>query len=212
MEAKHLRITALGLLVTLAIATNVPARDYTMVDLKNGLTTELLEIGKTSFTFSVGWQLDMEIDEDTLFLMGKLNIESRGWSFLQALYLDPSRQQGRYPASDWHSCFPKEFDLVQRKAIFEILYSEIAWSHLDWGKERFKEKASFAVRVPIITDSPQGLTRGRYEEDDEQDEEEENQSPVETKNDSHLWLYAGILMGSLCAGFYFLRRKLKTGN
>jgi len=29
---------------------------------------------------------------------------------------------------------------------------------------------------------------------------------------SKLWLYAGILIGLLCAAFYFLRRKLKTGN
>jgi len=37
--------------------------------------------------------------------------------------------------------------------------------------------------------------------------------PDEAKNNpNHLWLYAGILIGSLCAAFYFLRRKLKTGN
>jgi len=150
--------------------TNASARNYKMVDLKNGLTTELLEIGKTSLTFSVEWKLGMEFEEDTLYLMGKLNVESRGWNFIEALYLNPSQWQDIYP--NGFSCFPVTLDPVQRKATFEIPYSHIMWSNDKEEKEFFLKKAFFAVRVPVFSNSPDGLTRGRYEEDDEQDDDE----------------------------------------
>jgi len=41
--------------------TNTPARDYTMIDVDNGLTSTMSDVGTTSFTFSVEWTLDVEI-------------------------------------------------------------------------------------------------------------------------------------------------------
>jgi len=211
MNYKHLFPLLIAPFCCLGEINNSPARDYTMVDLKNGLTTEMLEIGKTSFTFSVEWKHGMKFEEDTLFLMGQLlvlDLEEK-WSSVKALYLDPTRWQGRYSASDWYSCFPKEFNLAQRKATFEILYNDLFWHHDKDDKEDFEKKAFFTVRVPVITDSPDGITEWLYEDGGEK---AETKGAVGTKRDHHLWLYAGILIGSLCAGFYFLRRKLKTGN
>jgi hypothetical protein len=175
-----------------------------MIDLKNGLTTKLLEIGKTSLTFSVEWKLGVKYEEDTLSLMGKLNIEEQGWNPVQILYLDPTRCRD----NDWTSSFPVAFDPAQRKATFEIPYSHIMWYNDEEEKEDFEKKAFFSVRVPVLTDSPDGTTEWLYEGDYDKDE---TQSTVEIKKTSHLWLYAGILLG-ICAVFYFARRKLKTGN
>ena len=212
MKNKTLLLTSLCLLASYAtVKANAPVRDYKMVDLKNGLTTELLEIGKTSLTFSVEWKLGMEFDENTLYLMGKLNVELRGWDFIQALYLDPSQWQDIYPAG--FPCFPVTLDTVQRKATFKIPYSHIMWHDDEEEKEYFEKKAFFAVRVPLTTNLPEGnSSKGKYEEDDEQDDDEKKTQGTGMGKANHLWLYTGILIGSLCATFYFLRRKLKIGN
>ena len=91
MKPKTLLLASFCLFVSSVTAeANTPTRDYKMVDLKNGLTTELLEVGKTSFTFSVQWPLDREIEMGYLELIGKLDIEKRGWEPLKSLYLDPA--------------------------------------------------------------------------------------------------------------------------
>ena len=176
------------------------ARDYTMVDLKNGLTTEMLEIGKTSFTFSVEWKLGMKFEEDRLSLMGQLEfVDLKEWNFIRALYLDPTRCRD----NDWSSSFPVKFDPVLRKATFEIPYSHIMWHNDEEEKEDFEKKAFFTVRIPVLTDSPYGATEWLYEGDYEK---EETQDKVEGQKNYHFLLYAGILLG-ICAVFYFLRRK-----
>ena len=177
-------------LYCLGETNNSPARDYTMVDLKNGLTTEMLEIGKTSFTFSVEWPLDMKFEEATLFLMGKLNIEVRGWSFLRALYLDPAYIPQAWTVSDPTELDPiykrAKIDFARRKATFEIPYSHIMWYPEGWEgeKEDFERKAFFAVRVPNIADSPYAPNRGLYEEDDEEDDEKEEAPTIVTTETS----------------------------
>jgi len=137
MKPKTLFVTSLCLLTSHVIAASTPTRDYKMVDLKNGLTTELLEIGKTSFTFSVEWPLGMEFEEGTLFLMGQLLVlDLEEWSFLRALYLDPNR----YRDSDCSSCFPVTLNLAQRRATFEILYDDLVWYYDEEEKKYFEKK------------------------------------------------------------------------
>jgi hypothetical protein len=61
-----------------------------MVDLQNGLTCKFLEIGTTSFTFSVEWPLDVEIPNG-LRLRGRLDPDDL-WSFMRELVLDPEQK------------------------------------------------------------------------------------------------------------------------
>jgi len=123
-----------------------------MVDLGNRLTTKLLDVGTTSMTIYVEWPLDIEIDYGRFSLMGKLDIEERGWNSLGCLEVDPA----------------------QGNATLEILYDEMAWYYSELFKD-FEKKAFFAVRVPIPKDWSMGITRGRYEEDDETDVLEEDE-------------------------------------
>jgi len=211
-------------------------RDFTMVDLKNGLTTELLAVGPTSITISVEWPLDVRPYGDIACfgLMGKTNIEERGWHYLQLMGADQTKG----------------------KIIREVLYEDTGWHYL--GKSaNFEGKAWFAVRVPAPANAIVSVGfRGLYEEDDEIDDEEferdqrealeeweretrdlsapspelreayerlkagesvqadevipeiETVSPPSRIN---LWLYVGIVLG-VSAAVYFVRRKLKTRN
>jgi len=180
MKNTTLSLLLIAPLCCLGETSNTSVRDYTMVDLRNGLITELLEIGPTSFTFSVEWPLDIKIAEGRLCLMGKLNPETRGWSFLKELDLDPTHKTGPFLEGSWHSRFPVKVDQVQRKATFEILYDELVWYYMEWEKAKFEKKAAFSVRVPVITNSPFGTNKGLYEEDDEEDDEEEKVTSTAT--------------------------------
>jgi len=127
-----------------------PTRDYTMVDLHNRLTTKLLDVGTTSITFSVEWPLDVEIDYGWFYLMGKIDIERRGWDFLETL----------------------DADQAQGKTTYEVQYADLSWNYPEDDKVDFTAKAFFAVRIPIESDSPYGPSKGKYEEDDETDVQE----------------------------------------
>ena len=144
--------------------TTQPARDYAMLDVQNGLNCKLLDVGTTSFTFSVEWPLDMEIPTGTLDIFYKLHLDSV-WSFAREIVLDPTLREGD---DGWVSRFPVEFDLAQRKATFEIQYGVLAKSHLE--KEPFEKQAFFHVAVPPADDV--GWLGPRPE-----DEETETQGP-----------------------------------
>ena len=148
MKIKSLFLVALCLnAICATIEANTPERDYTMVDLHNRLTTKLIDVGTTSITISVEWPLDIEIESKWFDLLGKGNIEERGWDYLTFL----------------------EFDQTQGKAMFEILYDEMPWNDFEWLKVRYEKKVFLAVRIPIPTNLPWGPVRGKYEEDDEED-------------------------------------------
>jgi len=126
-------------------------RDYKMVDLKNGLTTELLAVGPTSITISVEWPLDMRPygDMACFGLMGKTDINERGWHCLMSFSTDQTKG----------------------KVIREILYEDTSW-HYFKETTNFEKKVWFAVRVPAPTDALVGVGfRGMNEEDDEIDDE-----------------------------------------
>ena len=166
MKTKSLILLTSCLLAGTVAAETKPARDYTMVDLRNGLTTKLLDVGTTSIVFSVKWPLDMEIKMGYLYLMGKFDIEVRGWSPLKRLETDPE-----YRVEAPSTCGPIEIDPARGEAVFEVRYKGMPWYYTD--KEKFEKKAFFAVRVPVFRDGPIGTNRGLYEEDDEEDEEDE---------------------------------------
>ena len=207
-------------------------RDYTIVDLGNGLITKLMDVGTTSITFSVEWTPNVEIDHRWLYLMGKLDIEERGWHFLTSLEVDHTQDQGN--------------------VAFEVLYEEISWTYPGWAHEYkdFEKKAFFAVRIPAPSDIPLGVSRGKYEEDDETDvfdvqEKTDEETPsaevkqgeaqgrvaanspnhegkvelgigdkelgeeelgIEKEGANRLWLYLAIL-SFILALFYFMRKK-----
>jgi len=201
-----------------------------MVDLGNRLTTKLLDVGMTSMTIYVEWPLDMEFEEEWFHLMGKLDIEERGWHYLTFLEVDPT----------------------QGKATFEVRYAQLSWYYPDDSTNEFKDfkkKAFYAIRVAIPPKDPEGIFRGKYEEDDETGdlskaplivttvtaevqetktgraqvspsnregeeklgirneelgEEELGIEKQETPN--RLWLYVGVIF-FLSVVFYFLRKK-----
>jgi len=216
MHIRHLFFLLVIPVYGFAVTDKAPAHDFKMVDLKNGLTAELLAVGPTSLTIRIEWPLEMETNEMVQFyLIGKLDIKERGWDFLTLLTFDQSRG----------------------KATVEVLYSELSWNEYDEYKLTFQEKAWFAIRVPRRNEDNRPYSvgiRGMYEEDDEVDEEEyarmyeelrkefEGEPPsredeVEIKHEklevksNPFWLYASILLG-LCAAFYFMQRKTKTRN
>jgi len=122
-----------------------------MVDLGNGLITQLIDVGTTSITFSVEWTPKVEIDHRWLSLMGKPDIEERGWHFLIELDVDYTQSQG--------------------KVTYEVLYDEIFWTPPEYAEvfKGFEKKGFFAVRIPVPPDTFFGVARGKYEEDDEMD-------------------------------------------
>jgi len=148
MKTRYILLTSFCLLAYATRAEDKTlARDYTLVDLNNRLTTKLLNVGTTSITFSVEWPLDIEIDYGWLYLIGKLDIEKRGWCELKVLDVDPA----------------------QGNTTFEILYNDIPWYYSENFKPNFEKKAFFAIRIPFSQNSPWGPSGGRYEEDDETD-------------------------------------------
>ena len=190
MNSKPLFFILICVSALSAIAeTPAPKRDYTMVDLNNRLTTKMLDVGTTSFTFSIEWPLDIKIEYGWLDLIGKLDIQERGWHELTFLKVD--RTQG--------------------KATFEIQFCNL-WDGAEWAKSSEK-KAFFAVRIPIPDDSPYGPSKGMYEEDDETDvmegwweRDDETESPGEKPN--RLWLYLALPLGVIGAVVYFMRKKV----
>jgi hypothetical protein len=155
---------------------NKPARDYKMVDVQNGLTYKLLEIGTTSLTFAVEWPLDMDIPSRQLNLYGKFHMDS-----------------------EWSGQLTMEIDPASGEAIFEIKYESFPWYYPEPEKTKFEQKAFFC----FAPTPPDGMGWDGTWPDDEGEEK-----PPSRNN---LWLYLAILPLAL-AVFYFLRRKLKTGN
>ena len=188
--------------------TNKPVRDYKMIDMQNGLSYALLDVGKTSFTFSVEWPLDMEIPTGTLYLFYKLDVRS-GWSWARELVLDPTKREGD---GSGVSRFPVEYNPAQRKAIFEIQYKALAKSHLE--KEKFERQAFFQVSIAPLGDTGWLPSQEEIEEElAKMRKEREGGAKAEFKMEvegksSYLWLYVCILLGALCAVFYFVRRKI----
>jgi len=151
MKSKRLALLSSCLLASTILAEEKTTRDYTMIDLHNRLATQLLDVGTTSITFSVEWPLDIEMPHGRFSLMGKLDIEERGWHFLTSLKFDHIQDQG--------------------KVTFEIPYNKFSWAYSGWAHEfkDYEKKAFFAVRIPGSPRTPLGAPRGMYEEDDETD-------------------------------------------
>ena len=199
--------------------TNKPARDYKMVDMQNGLTTTMLDVGTTSFTFSVEWAGKLEIPDDKwLFLFANLN-EDSWWSFEMGIEVDPTLG----------------------KAIVEIPYTWLSEEYYDFENAHFKGKAFFCVSAPPPDD--EGCLPSREEIEEElakiraeregmvkpplaEDKSSGGIPAVESGGGSqpsgqadttgatlgsrrYLWLCAGIAF-ALCAVFYFLRKKTRN--
>jgi len=123
-----------------------------MINFDTGLTTTILEVGTTSFTFVVEWKPDVDTQR-TLTLMGRLLPETRGWSGLHELDLNPANRADLAERSGgfdgWDSRFPKEIDLDNRKAIFEVQYSIIEWCDPETGEIYFSRRAFFSVQWSV---------------------------------------------------------------
>ena len=215
MRFKHL----LPLLITSLCCmgeTNKPARDYKMIDVQNGLTYKLLDIGTTSFTFFVEWPLDTEFDEGGwLDLFGKFHIDS-----------------------GWNPVFSTQVDPTQGKVTLEIPYNWLIWCNFESERAKFEQKAFFQFSVSPPDDM--GWLPSREEIEEElakiRAEREGMVKPPPAENESsggipavesgggfqpsgqadttgatagsrrYLWLCTGIAL-ALCGVFYFLRKK-----
>jgi len=150
MKTRYILLSSLCLLACTIRAEDKPlARDYTLVDLNNRLTTKLLNVGTTSMTIYAEWPLDIEVPNGWFYILGKLDVTERGWHELACLDVD--KDQG--------------------KATFEILYDDMFRypSALVEVFKGFEQKAFFAIRIPGRPHTPLGAASGIYEEDDETD-------------------------------------------
>ena len=198
MTIKHLLFLVIAPLCCWGEPSNAPARNYSTVNFGNGLTCTLLEVGTTSIIFSVEWSPDIETP-GTLNLIGKLHSELRGWDFLYELDLDLSNREEleRVVDGSMDSRFPKEIDIAQRKAIFEVQYNVIVWCYLEPSRTLFWEKAFFSVQLPVSPEDWDSV----YERD------EYNEKPETPKTSNRLWLYLVLPLGVLCVIVYFFMRK-----
>lgn len=199
MNTRHLFFLFVMPICCLAKSGKIPARDYKMVDLHNGLTTELLAVGPTSITFSV--EMSPQIERDRVpqfYLIGKLDIKKRGWHWLTYLTFEPSHG----------------------KSIFEVPYNWLVWYDMDEYKSVFEEKAWFAVRVPrgFYEERDPALeysdARGMYEEDDEEEPlpvttAEAQEEKTATPHHPHFWLYVGgvLLLALTLSALFRLTQK-----
>ncbi|MCL1921542.1 MAG: hypothetical protein FWG50_10800, partial [Kiritimatiellaeota bacterium] len=126
MKTKALFFISLCLLMAFAAAEEKPARNYSFVDMQNGLTCQLLVVGTNSFTFSVEWTPDVEFPEGLLCLMGNFDVDTPWWSYLLDLGLNPA----------------------QGKATFEVRYDALPWYAWEDDKARLEQQAFFHVVVP----------------------------------------------------------------
>ncbi|MCL2105153.1 MAG: hypothetical protein FWH21_08925 [Kiritimatiellaeota bacterium] len=214
MNYKHLFFMFIIPLCCLS-ETNKPTRDYKMVDMQNGLTTTMLNIGTTSFAFSVEWSHNLEIPGDKwLYLFGKRHVDA-WWNLVMCIEVDPT----------------------ERKATFEIPYYRLPEEYHDYENTRFKE-GFFHVSVPPPDDTGWLPSREEIEEElakiraeregmvkppPAEDESSDGIPAVESGSGfqpsgqadttgttagsrRYLWLCAGIAL-ALCAVFYFVRKK-----
>ena len=177
---------------------SAPAREYTMVDVGNGLTCKLLEIGTTSFTFSVEWPLDMKFETGTLDLFGKLDVRG-GWNPLHEIALHPTKREGD---DGRYSRFPVEFDQDQRKATFEIQYNRLLW--YIWEREDFEKQAFFHVAIPDPNDMGWD---GTWPEKEEQSNVVAKDGAEPAPPPRRRWLYLAVPFLAICAVLYFMRKK-----
>ena len=215
MKVKPLLLIALCLLVGYATAEEKPKHNYSFVDVTNGLHCTLLNVGSTSFTFSVEWSLDLEIPDRWFFLHGKLDMDQVAWDFLTHLNVDPT--QGR--------------------ATFEIIYDHLPWSSWEESKAKLEKQAFFHLIVPDPNDpgwlpktpedfgeeeAPPVTTAEAEARKVEQAEPQagsvpscveklgmtndklETEEPVKT---NHAWLYLALALCAVCAILYALRKK-----
>jgi len=129
------------------ISEDTPKLKITMVNFTNGLTSTLLDVGTTSFLFSVEWPLDMKLPIK-LDLISKLNLNADVWHRASELELDPLKQKSVYESVgyEWDSRFPVTVDLAQRKAIFEFQF--------DWFVDIHKERDDYTNHVFFSVQTP----------------------------------------------------------
>jgi len=149
------------LFASTAIAeTDTPARDYRMVNFDNGITSTMLEIGKTSLTFSVEWSIDTDVSGGTMFLIGKLNAETECWSFLGELVIDPDCYMATVYGEEYVKRRLLEVDLVKRKVVVGILYDHLPWSYFETESSMFTQKAFFSVQKSVGSEEEWEATWG----------------------------------------------------
>jgi len=196
--------------------TTIPPRTYSVVDFHNGLACTFFEIGTTSFVFKVEWSQDMKFPAnkmDVLFNLG-LNpvywapivwelpvVPEQGWKEFQIPFKAFYLHKGGIPPQVGFFCFRPSY-----------IYEEVEEGVWETVTAKREDKAP-----PPVATAEAGVQEGEKTSPSQgkvaklngivaEQEKSENES-----NPNRLWLYAGILL-LICVGFYFLRRKLKTGN
>ena len=145
MNMKALFFISLCLFITGATADGKPARDYTTVNLDDRLTVTMLNVGTTSFTFSVEWSPDVEFPEGVLNLMSKLDTKEPWWDNAVGLFINPTDRAGDH-SNEYYSRFPVEGGFTHGKAIFEIL--DGTFPDLYQEEMALASKITFSVTIP----------------------------------------------------------------
>ena len=147
MNYKHLFFLLIMPLCCLGEPTST--RDYVMVNYDTGLTSTMLDIGKTSFTFVVEWSPNTNTPW-RLDLLSRLLPETRGWGGLLELELDFAKSV--FKDEGWCFRYPIKFDPTQRKAVFEIPYRAVIWNVWDREREMFEQRAFFTVQWVVFSE------------------------------------------------------------
>jgi len=232
MKTKKLIFISLCLFATCTTAEETPARNYAFVDVKNGLTCTLLNVGTTSFVFSVEWSPDIELHKGIISLMGNFEADTPWWSNLLDLDLNPANRVGHYASDRWRLRFPVEGGIAYGKATFEVLYDELPWYYWEDDKAKLEQQAFFYVIVPDPDDLGWVPSQEEREELRAFEETKRKQGKAQTSPPSHeekaelgieneelevekqetpnrLWLYTALAF-FLFVMFYLVRRKTRN--
>ena len=140
MNYKPLLLVLLCWLVGCATTEKKPARNYKMVNEKNGLLCRLLDVGPTSIVIRAEWPLDRPIlPYHWVYLKGKRSLREKDWQSIG--FMDVEREQG------WAE---QEFQL-----------DGFMWD--DWENPSIPEKAYFKLEIPEV---PEGWWGEAAEEEE----------------------------------------------
>jgi hypothetical protein len=168
---------------------------YSSVDFTNGVTITSFTTSKTSLVFRVEWSTGILFHSNSLDILYKQNRDDECWGVWEEVaHVDPSQGWAEFEIPFYWFAFydglglpPTGFFGIQRTTLEGYTKTSFVME----GTEE-KPQTVATAEVEMQEDKADGLLA----------EQDGVVSPT-----SHLWLYVCVLLGALCAVFYFVRRK-----
>ena len=232
MKNKFFLIISLCLFATCVTAKEKLTRNYATTNLDERLAVTMLDVGTTSFTFSVEWSPDVEFPERQLYLMSKLDTKEPYWDAIAVLYIDPIDRTEDSP-HEHYSKIPVESGLAHRKAVFEIPDDSFPGLYIE--EMTLASKITFSVTIPDpnftglesieaevraaalavataeaeVKNAEHAETQvlsmpSREKQLEKSNEELEMEDPAKANN---VWLYLLVSFCAICVVLYVLRKK-----